>query len=246
MPPAPDLGPARLAAAHRCIAPYIRRTPVLEAGGGDFGLDPSVRLVFKLELCQHSGSFKPRGAFANLLLRTIPPVGVAAASGGNHGVGGRLRRPPAEHSRHHLRPHRRVTRQAAADPELRRGARRRGRAVRRCPRRERAMDRRLRRAVRFMPSTRSRPCSAPAPSRGRSTSRRPIWTRCSSPSAVAASSAARRRGTRAKAERTCALVGVEPELAPTLTRALAAGTPGRCRGGRHRGGLARARAAWAS
>jgi threonine dehydratase len=45
-----------------------------------------LRLVFKLELLQHSGSFKPRGAFANLLARAVPPAGVVAASGGNHGA----------------------------------------------------------------------------------------------------------------------------------------------------------------
>jgi threonine dehydratase len=43
-------------------------------------------LVFKLESCQHAGSFKARGAFANLLTRQVPEAGVAAASGGNHGV----------------------------------------------------------------------------------------------------------------------------------------------------------------
>jgi threonine dehydratase len=42
--------------------------------------------VFKLESLQHSGSFKARGAFANLLMRDIPAAGVAAASGGNHGA----------------------------------------------------------------------------------------------------------------------------------------------------------------
>src|SRR5215470_6719596 len=74
-----------IAAAYRVIRPHIRRTPVLEANGGDFGLDP-VALTFKLELMQHAGAFKTRGAFANLLMRKIPPAGVAAASGGNHGV----------------------------------------------------------------------------------------------------------------------------------------------------------------
>ena len=69
----------------QCIRPYIRRTPVMDADGADFGL-PGVRLVFKLELMQHTGSFKSRGAFANLLLREVPPAGVAAASGGNHGA----------------------------------------------------------------------------------------------------------------------------------------------------------------
>jgi threonine dehydratase len=72
------------AAAQR-IAPHIRRTPVLEVDGADFGV-ASVRLVFKLEFLQHAGSFKTRGAFNNLLTREIPPAGVVAASGGNHGA----------------------------------------------------------------------------------------------------------------------------------------------------------------
>jgi threonine dehydratase len=67
------------------IGPYVRTTPVLEASGADFGLAP-VPLTFKLELFQHAGSFKTRGAFANLLTRPIPAAGVAAASGGNHGA----------------------------------------------------------------------------------------------------------------------------------------------------------------
>src|SRR5215475_8377297 len=67
------------------IRPYIRRTPVLEVNGTDFGFDP-FPLHLKLELLQHSGSFKARGAFANLLTRRIPQAGVAAASGGNHGA----------------------------------------------------------------------------------------------------------------------------------------------------------------
>ena len=67
------------------IAPHIRRTPVLAVDGADFGL-PEVRLVFKLEFLQHAGSFKSRGAFNHMLTRSIPPVGVVAASGGNHGA----------------------------------------------------------------------------------------------------------------------------------------------------------------
>jgi threonine dehydratase len=74
-----------IAAAYRLVRPHIRRTPVLEANGGDFGLDP-IALTFKLELTQHAGAFKTRGAFANLLMRQVPPAGVVAASGGNHGV----------------------------------------------------------------------------------------------------------------------------------------------------------------
>ncbi len=67
------------------LRPYIRRTPVIEVDAADFGL-PSARISFKLELLQHTGSFKPRGAFANLLTREIPSAGIVAASGGNHGV----------------------------------------------------------------------------------------------------------------------------------------------------------------
>src|SRR5262245_43067831 len=67
------------------IRPHIRRTPVLDVEGGDFGLG-ALRLGIKLELLQHAGSFKARGAFANLLTRAVPPAGVVAASGGNHGA----------------------------------------------------------------------------------------------------------------------------------------------------------------
>jgi threonine dehydratase len=74
-----------IAAAARLIRPHIRRTPVIEVSGADFGLD-AMDLSLKLELLQHSGSFKARGAFANLLMREVPPVGVVAASGGNHGA----------------------------------------------------------------------------------------------------------------------------------------------------------------
>ncbi len=75
----------QITVTHQLIRPYIRRTPVVEVAGADLGLD-SIRLVFKLESLQHTGSFKPRGAFANLLGREIPAAGVVAASGGNHGA----------------------------------------------------------------------------------------------------------------------------------------------------------------
>jgi len=70
------------------IRPYIRRTPVVQLDLGD--LDPAAGelpgITLKLEQLQCAGSFKARGAFANLLLRDVPPAGVVAASGGNHGV----------------------------------------------------------------------------------------------------------------------------------------------------------------
>ena len=74
----------RVAATERMIRPYVRKTPILEVSGSEFGLQ-CARLLFKLELCQFAGCFKVRGAFSNLLSRTIPPAGVVAASGGNHG-----------------------------------------------------------------------------------------------------------------------------------------------------------------
>src|SRR5215204_3269338 len=75
----------RIQETERVIRPHIRRTPILEVEGAEFGLD-SIKIIFKLELFQHSGSFKARGAFTNLLTREVPPVGVVAASGGNHGA----------------------------------------------------------------------------------------------------------------------------------------------------------------
>jgi threonine dehydratase len=74
-----------IADVERVIRPHIRRTPVIEVEGGDFGLDRG-DIALKLELLQHGGSFKARGAFANLLTREVPKAGVVAASGGNHGV----------------------------------------------------------------------------------------------------------------------------------------------------------------
>ena len=64
------------------IAPFIRRTPVMDIALP--GVEKPVCL--KLELFQHTGSFKPRGAFTNLVGAKIPRAGVAAASGGNHGA----------------------------------------------------------------------------------------------------------------------------------------------------------------
>lgn len=81
----PTLDDIHAAAAR--IAPYVRRTPTLllrptyDTRAGE--------IVVKLESLQHTGSFKPRGAFNKML--SLPPVelarGVAAVSGGNHGLG---------------------------------------------------------------------------------------------------------------------------------------------------------------
>lgn len=75
----------QIVSTFRSLEPYVRRTPCLEVNAADFGLPPGP-LVLKLEHLQHSGSFKVRGAFANLLAHPPGPAGVVAASGGNHGA----------------------------------------------------------------------------------------------------------------------------------------------------------------
>jgi threonine dehydratase len=73
-----------IAAAASRISGYVRHTPLLHVSGSDLGYQDKV--VLKLELLQHAGSFKPRGAFNRLLSAAIPASGVIAASGGNHGA----------------------------------------------------------------------------------------------------------------------------------------------------------------
>ena len=72
--------PAEIAATARRIAPHIRVTPCLDLTWEDR------RISLKLEYLQQSGTFKARGAFNRLLTARVPPAGVAAASGGNHGI----------------------------------------------------------------------------------------------------------------------------------------------------------------
>ncbi|MER9173258.1 threonine/serine dehydratase [Mesorhizobium sp. M0955] len=75
----------RIAAMEPRIRPFVRHTPVLRVDMADFGR-PALPVDLKLECLQHSGSFKARGAFTNLLERPVPAAGVVAASGGNHGA----------------------------------------------------------------------------------------------------------------------------------------------------------------
>jgi threonine dehydratase len=75
----------QIRSTYQIIRPHIRRTPIIEVDGADFGIK-AARLTLKLESLQHAGSFKARGAFTNLLTRRVPAAGVVAASGGNHGA----------------------------------------------------------------------------------------------------------------------------------------------------------------
>jgi threonine dehydratase len=75
---------AEIAVAARRIAGRVRETPLLDLGAGALGTGAVVTL--KLELLQHSGSFKARGAFNATQAGPVPAAGVIAASGGNHGA----------------------------------------------------------------------------------------------------------------------------------------------------------------
>jgi threonine dehydratase len=74
--------------AQSLIAGHVRLTPVISVEGAVLGLAEPVCL--KLEMLQHAGSFKARGAFNRILSAgatgPLPKDGVIAASGGNHGL----------------------------------------------------------------------------------------------------------------------------------------------------------------
>ena len=82
--------------AGRRIARHVRRTPVMALEEKAFSID--AKIFFKLESLQHTGSFKPRGAFNCILSSTIGEAGVIAASGGNHGAA-------VAYAAHHLGHH---------------------------------------------------------------------------------------------------------------------------------------------
>src|SRR5690349_955987 len=72
---------ADIEAAADLIRPFVRRTPVM-----DYEVAPGLTVTLKLELLQHAGSFKPRGAFTTVLSQPEQPQRLVAASGGNHGL----------------------------------------------------------------------------------------------------------------------------------------------------------------
>jgi threonine dehydratase len=78
------IAPETIAEAAARLGSRVRSTPVIEIEPGAFATHTSITL--KLELMQHTGSFKPRGAFNRMLANAIPAAGVIAASGGNHGA----------------------------------------------------------------------------------------------------------------------------------------------------------------
>ena len=84
-----DLSAAAITAAAARIAPHVRETPLWRLPGSALGLPagtPPCEVWLKLEHLQRSGSFKARGMFNRMLANPIPPAGVIAASGGNAGI----------------------------------------------------------------------------------------------------------------------------------------------------------------
>lgn len=82
--PGVPVSPADISRALEAITPYVRRTPVVEVPGDEFGIDAT--LVIKLEFIQRSGAFKARGATHFVATQPIADTGIVAASGGNHGA----------------------------------------------------------------------------------------------------------------------------------------------------------------
>ena len=81
--------PDDITAAATRIAPHVRQTPLWRLPGSALGLPagaPPFEAWLKLEQLQRSGSFKARGMFNRLLSHPIPVAGVIAASGGNAGI----------------------------------------------------------------------------------------------------------------------------------------------------------------
>ena len=98
---------------------HVRSTPVVETGAGAFGLEPP--LVLKLELLQHTGSFKPRGAFNKMLASDVPRRRRRRGVRRELRAGGGLRRPVARSPRRDLRPGHVAGRQDRPHPRAGRG-----------------------------------------------------------------------------------------------------------------------------
>jgi threonine dehydratase len=79
---------AEIQAVRAQIAPYIVQTPVHRWEGRERSERFDGEVTVKLELFQHTGTFKPRGALSNML--ALEPAalarGITAVSAGNHAI----------------------------------------------------------------------------------------------------------------------------------------------------------------
>jgi len=213
------IGRDRIIGTYDVIRPYLRRTPVIETEAADWGLGSFIA-IFKLELLQRAGSFKTRGAFANLLMRAVPAAGVVAASGGNHGVA------VAYAAQRHGKPARIIVPSVASPAKIAR--------IRECGAElsvsgERYADA-LAASERWAASTGALEVHAfdhPETLLGQGTLGLELEEQVASLDTllVAVGGGGLLGGIAAWYEGRVRLIGVEPEAAPTLTRALAAGHP---------------------
>jgi threonine dehydratase len=81
---------AQMGAARESLNDYIVETPVWRWGNRDIvaHVGPETQVFLKLELFQHTGTFKPRGAMTVMLNldRAVLSRGVTAVSAGNHAI----------------------------------------------------------------------------------------------------------------------------------------------------------------
>jgi threonine dehydratase len=88
--PAPRLTLAEIRAARTLLGDRIVRTPVVPLAGPavESALAPGTQALLKLELFQHTGSFKARGALVNALSlgEAERARGICAISAGNHAI----------------------------------------------------------------------------------------------------------------------------------------------------------------
>jgi len=207
-----------VAAAAARIAGRVRSTPVFRLAPGD--LVPATGVVLKLECLQHTGSFKARGAFNAMLASPVPPAGVVTASGGNHGAAVAF---AASQLGHRAEIFAAATAPAAKIDRIRGYG---GHVFRRGSAYSQAMEACLERAL----ATGARLIHAydqPETVAGQGTTFREFEEQAPEVDVVlvAVGGGGLLAGALAWYDRRIKVVGVEPESAPTLARALAAGSP---------------------
>jgi threonine dehydratase len=86
----PEISLEEIRATAALIAPYVVETPVHSWSGREIVelVGANTEIVLKLELFQHTGTFKPRGALSQMLRLSSEERrrGVTAVSAGNHAI----------------------------------------------------------------------------------------------------------------------------------------------------------------
>jgi len=214
-------GRAEIEAAAARIAPHVRRTPLWVLDGRALGIaGPPIEVWLKLEHLQVAGSFKARGMFNRLLANPIPPSGVIAASGGNAGIAtaaaARALGVPAEIFVPTLASPAKQARLAALGARVVVGGAAYADALAACEQRQRETSALMTHAY-----------DQPEVLAGAGTLAREIEAERGLPTSllVSVGGGGLVGGLAAWVAGRCRIVALEPERAPTLNRALAAGAP---------------------